>query len=482
MASQPPSQSSRRRPSPSEQTPSSTSHEASAMEQSTSESQYVVLNNPQQSSNTPKTSSIPEPRESRRCWICQQDDTDDRPEDSEWRRPCPCSLTAHDSCLLDYIADQEATKSGDLAPQAALACPQCKAPFNIQRPKDPLVEAYGAIQRVADTLIVPTIASASLGVLYSGLLAYGLNATSVVFGVDEAANLLGGPIILARLTSNTFLEKMFKRMHLLHPFVPTNLWSQNRTLLLCMPLVAPSLILLRTSLADQASAIILPIYFLKHQNTHPSFNLTWPPTPGLTFATLPFIKKAYNAIYKYTFSDLEKKWDRATQRRPREGETAEQIENQAPADEGVFEFNIEWAREEVEVPDPNAAAVGGQQNGGVVNPNPNPNANHPMRHVDQWALQQNISTAHIATTVLGALAFPTISSAMGGLLKATLPTKWMDGFAGGFLRQKWGRSVVGGCLFVVLKDVVTLYCKWKRAKDFGKRRVLDYVGERRIRT
>ncbi len=45
----------------------------------------------------------------------------------------------------------------------------------------------------------------------------------------------------------------------------------------------------------------------------------------------------------------------------------------------------------------------------------------------------------------------------------------------GLLQQKWGRSVVGGCLFVVLKDAITLYCKWRRAKNQGKRKVLDYV-------
>jgi len=27
--------------------------------------------------------------------------------------------------------------------------------------------------------------------------------------------------------------------------------------------------------------------------------------------------------------------------------------------------------------------------------------------------------------------------------------------------------------------VVTLYCKWRKAKDFGKRKVMDYVGKKR---
>jgi len=29
----------------------------------------------------------------------------------------------------------------------------------------------------------------------------------------------------------------------------------------------------------------------------------------------------------------------------------------------------------------------------------------------------------------------------------------------------------------VLKDALVLYCKWKKARDFGKMKILDYVGQ-----
>jgi hypothetical protein len=109
------------------------------------------------------------------------------------------------------------------------------------------------------------------------------------------------------------------------------------------------------------------------------------------------------------------------------------------------------------------------------------------RNNNGWEIRQNVSTAQIATTVMGALFFPAISSLMGDLLKVVLPAKWVTKessrwgvkVSGGMLKEKWGRSIIGGCLFVVLKDAITLYCKWKKAKDFGKKKVLDYVGERR---
>lgn len=107
-----------------------------------------------------------------------------------------------------------------------------------------------------------------------------------------------------------------------------------------------------------------------------------------------------------------------------------------------------------------------------------------------------IPTAQIASTIMGALFFPAISSIVGDILKYTLPStlvayryspelrKLTSSWGGvipdrGLLKEKWGRTVVGGCLFVVLKDALTLYVKWQRARQFGKREVLDYKGKRR---
>lgn len=98
-------------------------------------------------------------------------------------------------------------------------------------------------------------------------------------------------------------------------------------------------------------------------------------------------------------------------------------------------------------------------------------------------IRRNVSASAVASTVMGALFLPTISSVMGDILKVTLPKEWVTkksirAGATGLLQEKWGRSIIGGCLFVVLKDALLLYCKWKKARDFGKKRVLDYVGKR----
>ena len=67
--------------------------------------------------------------------------------------------------------------------------------------------------------------------------------------------------------------------------------------------------------------------------------------------------------------------------------------------------------------------------------------------------------------------------AAGGLLGA-LGLRTFSGPAAfrtsrGLLQEKWGRSLVGGCLFVVLKDAVMLYVRWRSAKMHKERRVLD---------
>src|SRR5580700_3076736 len=65
----------------------------------------------------------------------------------------------------------------------------------------------------------------------------------------------------------------------------------------------------------------LPLAFSSdHRNVR-----QWPPSPGLAIAVLPYIRKAYNELYRIAFAELEKKWDQAVLRRPREGETIEEV-------------------------------------------------------------------------------------------------------------------------------------------------------------
>lgn len=96
------------------------------------------------------------------------------------------------------------------------------------------------------------------------------------------------------------------------------------------------------------------------------------------------------------------------------------------------------------------------------------------------------------TLVTGALFFPALSSLAGDLLYYLLPSAltiakplsrtmfWQRSTASSsahkFLQERWARTVLGGCLLVLGRDAVVLYCKWRRASDWGERHVQDYTG------
>lgn len=112
---------------------------------------------------------------------------------------------------------------------------------------------------------------------------------------------------------------------------------------------------------------------------------------------------------------------------------------------------------------------------------PNPPAPAPRRNNEQ---RLGEITSALLTSMVGSLFLPALSSSFGDCLNILLPSagfgrgRWLGtapGPKGGFLSNKWGRSLAAGCLLVVIKDAVVLYVKWKKAQDFSKKRILDYV-------
>lgn len=425
---------------------------------------------------------LPEPKI---CWICQQDETEDTPQSTPWRKPCPCSLDAHDDCLLEWVTAEEAPKKGELAQSKKLKCPQCGTEIKVQRPRDIIVSLTELTTRISKNLVVPTGLGGILACTYSGLWLYGYSSMNLVFGVDETRRIFGYAYdreIAAGLSWLAWPLSIVNPFYMNRASKTGNLQGHMVFLYAGLPLVAPSLVLFRTKLLDQATALVLPVYFLLSSRHR---NVSWPPSAGLTFAVLPYIRSFYNELYRNAFGELEKKWEYAVQRKPREGETAEQIAALAQEDDHDAIIGLEIGFDEEEenpVPPPAQGLAAGNLGGnaGVDAPAeaaaPAQRNNNRGGNNNQWNIEENISTSRIASTIMGALFFPAISSVMGSLLKNTLPRSWLGfGQSRGLLKEQWGRSIVGGCLFVVLKDAVLLYCKWKKARDFGKRKVLDWV-------
>jgi hypothetical protein len=287
----------------------------------------------------------------------------------------------------------------------------------------------------------------------------------------------------------------------------------------------------RTSAADSFLPF-LPLIFFASGGTaqHERLQLSWPPSAAFTIATLPYIRGIYNAYYERVWLPRERRWLKEIQPRAgTEDEANDAQDGQIFADgivDALGDDNDDFADEhevvEIEV---DFDIFADWNNGGAVDNNnaaenpPVPIARGPAPPIDappqeeddelpplidapeqideaapapnvpqqpaqprrqRVRREQNIafSAAGVADTILGALIFPTIAAAVGMALKEVLPKSWItppaSGKPTGFLQTRWGRSILGGCLFVGVKDAVLLYVRWKMAQNHRRRKVLDY--------
>ncbi|KAL1998947.1 hypothetical protein VTN02DRAFT_5312 [Thermoascus thermophilus] len=409
-------------------------------------------------------------QEPRKCWICYMDETEDTPLTSEWRSPCPCALTAHEACLLDWLADLENPRSRRRNGRAAkMLCPQCKSEIVISRPRSYIVDLVRAVERLAGRLVLPGVVFTIAGTVWAGCCAHGVYSLHLLFGTEDARRIIEDSA--------------------------DGSWSPG--LNLGLPLIPLVLIVSRTRYAEGLLPAIPVLFFATHTPAghEPEIDL-WPPSAAMTFAALPYVKSFYNAFYDKFFGRLEQKWIAEVQ--PRAGE---EEGDDTPAGQGgggggrvgalgdvgdgqiLMEIDLELqvgmgdAQEE---PQPMLGLPAGEAQGEPAQAGQNEGAGQQGQILGQRQNDLIHETSTLADTVLGALLFPAISASMGGLLKLILPKSWttpppfVDRGRVGLLQSRWGRSVVGGCLFVLLKDALVLYCRWKLAQTHRKRRVLNY--------
>ncbi|KAI4146900.1 MAG: hypothetical protein L6R39_003293 [Caloplaca ligustica] len=473
------------------------------------DSQTVILNTPAVEEASSETEGRPKrvlqrsqtatsAGEPRKCWICFSDETEDNPTSSEWRSPCPCALTAHEACLLDWIADKESShQSGSGRPQK-IECPQCKTEIRIARPRSRVVEWYRSLQDAAGRLFWPGIILSFGTGMGMACVLHGASTVYLLFGQRDAQNLLG--LRNGRMPSSNTLLALGS--------IPGLLMASS------------------TSIADPLLPA-LPVFYLAAYKPTRNSAFLWPPSAAMTLATLPYVRALYKALRRRLFLEREKEWTRQMQ--PRGGEDATdandgRVQDQAPADDGQggginFELGVELEIiEEEEVPaqpgqeqnpigEPPAIdaglGLGAQDDAQNQHPEQHENQNqNPMppgaeNRGPQAARNQNPGlpaeqprvvrlvplVSAVVHSMMGALAFPAVAAGMGGLISLFLPYSWKvkpgywDRRPPGFLQSKFGRSVVGGCLFIFLKDTLSLYSKYRLAQDHIQRRVLDYEGK-----
>ncbi|KAL2827034.1 hypothetical protein BDW59DRAFT_144577 [Aspergillus cavernicola] len=410
--------------------------------------------------SSPSNNTVEEPQ---KCWICYTDETEDTPLNSEWRSPCPCALTAHEACLLDWLADLENPRARKRnGRNAKMVCPQCKTEIIVTRPRSYIVDAVRLVERLAGRLVLPGMVFTLAGTVWAGCCAHGVYSMYFVFGTDEAKH------ILEEAADGTW----------------------NSGLNLGLPLIPLVLIFSRTRYAEGLLPAIPVLFFATHNPGHePNLDI-WPPSAAVTFAALPYIKSFYSAVYERIFGKLERRWIAEVQ--PRQADINEFDDNAPPehpepgpvaADNGqiLMEFDLEFnvgMGGDIEPQELLGLAGGnGQQQQQEGQQGQNQGAGQALGLGQRDNLVHE--TSSLADIILGALAFPAISASMGGLLKYVLPKSLTTASAlergrPGLLQTRWGRSVIGGCVFVLLKDVLVLYCRWKLAQTHRRRKVLNY--------
>jgi hypothetical protein len=122
------------------------------------------------------------------CFICLHTDSDT--PNAVWVDPCPCSLEAHEGCMLRYIAEMETTRRR--SNRTPLACPACKAPFVIEEPRDAFLAVrdnlYRRYSRASPIMLALFIASGS----FAGALWYGGSSVAIFAGHDTFIRWLEG--------------------------------------------------------------------------------------------------------------------------------------------------------------------------------------------------------------------------------------------------------------------------------------------------
>lgn len=403
--------------------------------------------------------SLPSNPEPRKCWICLADETEDTPVSSAWRSPCPCAFRAHEACLLDWVADVEASnlKRRD-GQRSKIQCPHCTNDITIARPpKAWVITGVNTAEAAAERLVYPMILGSLAGGLISGCWLHGYSTLYFLLGREEAERIIIG----------------FSSMGI----------SGN----IILPTIPIILVLSRTRLADNILPFLTVLLLgLNTPNSYVPIDTFWPPSMGMTLVAFPYLQALYKQFHSRVVAPRELAWLKEIQ--PRGGEHLEEITNNADvaADEingrdSVLDLEISpvdiLADEEV-LPRPGYPASRSQ-----ISPAREPDQPRnppPLAAGEQRPSEIRVDALGVVYKVIGSLLFPAISASVGALLSLCLPPSWSKplslGRPTGLLQTRFGRSLVGGMLFVGIKDAMVFYSRYRLAREHRERRVIDWNG------
>ncbi|KAH8925528.1 hypothetical protein BT69DRAFT_1348700 [Atractiella rhizophila] len=279
------------------------------------------------------------------CWICYEEEVKGDPATAtangkkrRWVHPCTCTLLAHEDCLLRWIAQAQSNPRredreaggvqgalndvqqgvGEAAAGAgagnqggagggggrnrepigqAVKCPSCGTEYELVETEPSLLRAIERFhKRLARVSVYGMFGFTAVGVA-SGLLKYGTWATYMFLGKEAGLEILppDAPWPIAHYFNVTLI-------------LPALICSRVRLADPLLPLLPLSIFLsYQPSLLIQTTPLPHPPYFAITVAPDPSslfsnlLDISWPPSPYLVLLLLPWIRKRYFALRKWTF-------------------------------------------------------------------------------------------------------------------------------------------------------------------------------------
>ncbi|PUU78738.1 hypothetical protein B9Z19DRAFT_1083507 [Tuber borchii] len=382
-------------------------------------------------SRSPARSLNEEEEEEKRCWICYTSEAEEELPKSDWKSPCKCTLVAHESCLLEWIADLQRPENNN--PGGKIACPQCKTQIRLKERKSLVLDIVEVITRVVGRT-VPVLLLAGVGsVVFVGCTVYGVNTIYAVCGPAYA-----NQILLGRNSEFAWTWRLGIGLPLI-PFVLVA--SRTRTFESALP--------------------VLPLIFFCHSDP---LYLSFPPSPAITLAVLPYLRGAYNSLWSRFISPYEDRWIKDVT----PAYALENAENRQAANQN----NINNQRRQENVNGQQGNRQAGEN--GELGAEAAVNGNRWDGEVHLENHNIIIQGSNITNMILGALLWPSVARMVGENVLGKWPKAWGGDVVRKLLPEGVVRNVVGGLMAVVLKDFISLYCKYKRAQQFRTRKVMNY--------
>ncbi|OLN97086.1 Small glutamine-rich tetratricopeptide repeat-containing protein 2 [Colletotrichum chlorophyti] len=452
----------------------------------------------------------------RRCFICLMDENESGASDSAWVNPCPCTLEGHQDCMIEWVTDLE--REGK-----EIRCPVCKATINIDEPWDPALalnnQVHKSFSKVSPGLILGGLGAGTC----AGLAMYGNIALRVFVGPEAAFQFLfsernGVPIenwahiaILPAIAPALVIGQSFP--------VLGNVFFMPAAALYGVFHMARDDNFLSWPPSPQLAAACFPYVRAVYNNLYHEFACSYERKWERRIAGLPEpapmannrrvddnrVRRGRNnaganggaaernggivgglldaAIDMLDIPDVDVDIDVEIAEAEVEGgagmphldfvvEEVEEIEDGAAAGDDEVEIIAAVVEEQQQQHDDNNDDQ--NQQAAVQQPAQPAQAAPAPRQRGLQASLRDITNALASTLLL-----PVFSAGVGELIRLALPRHWTTPTARfgrfpvrtGLLQEQWGRNLVGGCMYIVLRDAFRLYTKYRMAQNKPLRKV-----------